>query len=131
MPSPAVGAGRVRCGHAAAAVNFPDVLLIGDEYQISLPAPFVPGSEFAGEIVELADDADQFAAGDRVSGTVGLAAVQLGVALGASVTAVASTNEARRRCALRRPPRRQPSPGQPEGRARRHGEQVPLQDGSQ
>ncbi|KUH94070.1 NADPH:quinone oxidoreductase family protein [Mycobacterium sp. IS-1556] len=156
QPSPAVGAGRVRVRVRAAAVNFPDVLLIGDEYQISVPPPFVPGSEFAGEIVELGDNADKFAVGDRVSGAVlcgafaeevavpaaglahtpdsvddrtaaafgvayrtayhtlrsmariqrgdelivlgagggvGLAAVQLGVALGASVTAVASTAE--------------------------------------
>ncbi len=140
----------------AAAVNFPDVLLIADEYQISVPPPFVPGSEFAGVIVETGDGTEGFAVGDRVNGTglygafaeevvvpaaglsripdgvdertaaafgvayrtayhtlrsmalvqdgdelivlgagggVGLAAVQLGVQLGASVTAVASSTE--------------------------------------
>ena len=45
------GPGR-GCGSAAAAVNFPDVLLVADEYQISVPPPFVPGSEFAGVIDE-------------------------------------------------------------------------------
>jgi NADPH2:quinone reductase len=144
----------VRVG--AAAVNFPDVLLIANEYQVSVPPPFVPGSEFAGVIVETGDGTDGFAVGDRVTGTgmfgafaeevavptagltripdgiddrtaaafgvayrtayhtlrsmarvepgdelivlgsgggVGLAAVQLGVLLGASVTAVASSAE--------------------------------------
>jgi len=156
QPSPTVAAGQVRVRVGAAAVNFPDVLLIANEYQISVPPPFVPGSEFAGVIVETGDGADGFAVGDRVTGTgmygafaqevaapaaglaripdgvddrtaaafgvayrtayhtlrsmarvqagdelivlgagggVGLAAVQLGVQLGASVTAVASSAE--------------------------------------
>ncbi|TPG33122.1 NADPH:quinone oxidoreductase family protein [Mycolicibacterium hodleri] len=148
-------------GHAmvrvqAAAVNFPDVLLIADRYQISVPPPFVPGSEFAGVIEQLTSEAVGFAVGDRVVGAglcgafaervtvatagltripegvaaptaaafgvayrtahhtlrsvarvspgdelivlgagggVGLAAVQLGVAIGARVTAVASSRE--------------------------------------
>jgi NADPH2:quinone reductase len=154
--APAVGAGEVRIRVGAAAVNFPDVLLVADRYQISVPTPFVPGSEFAGEIVEIGDRVEEFAVGDRVTGTglhgafaeevvmpvavlspvpegvddrtaaafgvayrtayhalrsvahvesgdelvvlgagggVGLAAVQLGVALGASVAAVASSDE--------------------------------------
>jgi NADPH2:quinone reductase len=156
QPSPAVAPEQVRVKVGAAAVNFPDVLLIANEYQISVPPPFVPGSEFAGVIVETGDDAGGFAAGERVTGTglfgafaeevvvpaaglaripdgvddrtaaafgvayrtayhtlrsmarvrqgdelvvlgagggVGLAAVQLGVQLGASVTAVASSAE--------------------------------------
>jgi NADPH2:quinone reductase len=154
--SPEVEAGQVRVRVGAAAVNFPDVLLIANEYQISVPPPFVPGSEFAGVIVETGDGAGGFEVGDRVTGTglygafaeevvvptagltripdgvddrtavafgvayrtayhtlrsmarllegdelivlgagggVGLAAVQLGVQLGASVTAVASSDE--------------------------------------
>jgi NADPH2:quinone reductase len=156
QPSPEVSPGHVRVKVAAAAVNFPDVLLIANEYQISVPPPFVPGSEFAGVIVETGDGADGFGVGDRVTGTglygafaeevmvpaaalsripdgvdertaaafgvayrtayhalrsmarvqegdelvvlgagggVGLAAVQLGVQLGVSVTAVASSTE--------------------------------------
>jgi len=156
QPSPTVARGQVRVKVGAAAVNFPDVLLIADEYQISVPPPFVPGSEFAGVIVETGERADGFAVGDLVTGTglygafaeevvvpaaglsripdgvdertaaafgvayrtayhtlrstarvqegdelivlgagggVGLAAVQLGVQLGASVTAVASSAE--------------------------------------
>jgi NADPH2:quinone reductase len=155
-PEPKREAGQVVVRVDAAAVNFPDVLLIADEYQVSVPPPFVPGSEFAGVVIESAGDTSGFAVGDRVTctgmfgafaervavnaaalapipdgvdaltaaafgvahrtayhtlrsmacvsagdelvvlgagGGVGLAAVQLGVALGARVTAVASSEE--------------------------------------
>ena len=49
-PSPTVARGHVRVRVGVAAVNFPDVLLIANECQISVPPPFVPGSEFAGVI---------------------------------------------------------------------------------
>ena len=154
MPAPAVGAGQVRVRVGAAAVNFPDVLFIADQYQLSVPVPFVPGSEFAGVVAEVGAGVSGVSVGDRVMGTttagafaeevvvpassvslvpsgvpdasaaafgvahrtayhvlrsvarvrpgerlvvlgagggVGLAAVQLGTLLGASVTAVASS----------------------------------------
>ncbi len=132
------------------------MLLIANDYQVSVPPPFVPGSEFAGVVDEVGSEVTDFAVGDRVTGTgmfgafaeqvavapavlaripdgvdartaaafgvahrtayhllrsmaqvtsgdelivlgagggVGLAAVQLGVALGANVTAVASSTE--------------------------------------
>ncbi|MFD3811859.1 NADPH:quinone oxidoreductase family protein [Rhodococcus sp. NPDC058639] len=154
LPSQPLAPGQVRVRVGAAAVNFPDVLLVANKYQISVPPPFVPGSEYAGVVTEIAGDTGEFTVGDRVTGTslvgafaeevvaptaslkaipdgiddrtaasfgvahrtayhtlrsvarlqpaerlvvlgagggVGLAAVQLGVALGASVTAVASS----------------------------------------
>src|SRR5215470_12876689 len=60
QPSPELAPGQVRVRVGAAAVNFPDVLLIANQYQISVPPPFVPGSEFAGVIAET---------GERVTGT--------------------------------------------------------------
>ncbi|MDF3339605.1 NADPH:quinone oxidoreductase family protein [Mycolicibacterium septicum] len=156
LPSPPIASGQVRVQVGAAAVNFPDVLLVADQYQITVPVPFIPGSEFAGVVTEVAGDTDGFAVGDRVTGTglfgafaeqvcvataglaripdgvddptaaafgvahrtayhtlrsvartrpgddvivlgagggVGLAAVQLATALGARVTAVASSDE--------------------------------------
>jgi NADPH2:quinone reductase len=153
---PALGPGEVRVRIGAAAVNFPDVLLVAGTYQLTAPTPFIPGSEFAGVVAEVATDVDHVAVGDRVSGTalvgafaeetvvaagslspipaamglfdaaaagvahrtafhvlrsvarlaagdqlvvlgagggVGLAAVQLGAVLGATVTAVASSQE--------------------------------------
>ncbi|MGE2835228.1 NADPH:quinone oxidoreductase family protein [Mycobacterium sp. SMC-4] len=69
-PTPSVGAGLVRVRVGAAAVNFPDVLLVADAYQVSVPTPFVPGSEFAGEVVETGSGVEGFRKGDRVAGTV-------------------------------------------------------------
>jgi NADPH:quinone reductase len=69
LPSPALGSGQVRVRVSAAAVNYPDVLLVADRYQVSVPPPFVVGSEFAGVVVETADDSEGFAVGDRVTGT--------------------------------------------------------------
>ncbi|MBY0286878.1 MAG: NADPH:quinone oxidoreductase family protein [Mycobacteriaceae bacterium] len=68
QPTPAVAAGQVRVRVAAAAVNFPDVLLIAGQYQVTVPVPFVPGSEFAGVIVETGSDTIGFTVGDRVTG---------------------------------------------------------------
>ncbi|OBB55916.1 NADPH:quinone oxidoreductase [Mycobacterium sp. 852013-51886_SCH5428379] len=67
---PTPGAGQVRVRVRAAAVNYPDVLLIAGRYQATVPPPFVPGSEFAGEVVEIGDGVGGFTVGDRVGGTV-------------------------------------------------------------
>jgi NADPH2:quinone reductase len=70
MPRPELMAGQARVRVAAAAVNFPDVLVVANKYQVSVPVPFIPGSEFAGVIVDVADAVDGFTAGDQVMGTV-------------------------------------------------------------
>ncbi|MDQ1701141.1 MAG: NADPH:quinone reductase [Frankiaceae bacterium] len=156
VPAPELGAGQARVEVHAAAVNFPDVLVVANKYQVSVPPPFIPGSEYAGIVTEVAPDVTSVAVGDRVFGAVligafaeqvvanagsltripdgvnvrdaaafgvahrtayhslrsiartssgdqvivlgagggvGLAAVQLAVTLGTSVTAVASTEE--------------------------------------
>ena len=69
VEAPSLAAGQVRVAVAAAAVNFPDVLIVADSYQVSAPTPFVPGSEFAGVVTEIADDVSSVAVGDRVMGT--------------------------------------------------------------
>ncbi len=69
LPAPEVGPGQVRVAVGAAAVNFPDVLIVAGEYQIEVPTPFVPGSELAGVVEEVADDVTEVAVGDRVFGT--------------------------------------------------------------
>lgn len=66
---PALGPGDVRVAVHAAAVNFPDVLLVANRYQLKVPTPFVPGSEFAGVVIEAGADTSGIAAGDRVFGT--------------------------------------------------------------
>jgi NADPH2:quinone reductase len=69
LPAPVPAAGQVRVRVEAAAVNFPDVLLIADDYQLSIAPPFVPGSEFAGTVVECGLHTTDVAVGDRVRGT--------------------------------------------------------------
>jgi NADPH2:quinone reductase len=69
IDAPSLGAGQVRVGVAAAAVNFPDVLIVADSYQVSAPTPFVPGSEFAGTVTEVAGDVTDVTVGDLVMGT--------------------------------------------------------------
>jgi len=83
-PSPDLADGQVLVRVATAAVNFPDVLLIAGEYQVKVPPPFVPGSEFAGVIIETSGDTGDFVVGDRVTGTgmVGAFAEQVCIGTG-------------------------------------------------
>jgi len=69
VPDPRARRGEVVVDVRAASVNFPDLLVIRNEYQVSLPTPFVPGSEFAGVISEVGPEVDGWREGDRVSGT--------------------------------------------------------------
>jgi NADPH2:quinone reductase len=50
----------------AAGVSFPEVLQTRGEYQVKPPLPFVPGSEVAGIVREVSDDAE-VKPGDRVA----------------------------------------------------------------
>src|SRR6478672_6516134 len=70
LPAPSPGAGEVLVDVAAASVNYPDVLLVRNEYQVSIAPPFTPGSDFAGTVRAVGDGATDFAVGDRVCGTV-------------------------------------------------------------
>jgi NADPH:quinone reductase len=68
-PAPVLAEGQVRVRVGAAAVNFPDVLFMANQYQMTVPVPFIPGSEFAGVITEAGDGVIELAPGDRVMGT--------------------------------------------------------------
>jgi NADPH2:quinone reductase len=56
----------------ACGVNFVDALFVQGLYQIKPSLPFVPGSELAGEIVEVGDDVTGWVVGDRVLASIGL-----------------------------------------------------------
>jgi NADPH2:quinone reductase len=73
VPDPTPGPGQLVVRVRAAAVNFPDVLLIAGKYQVKIPVPFTPGSELAGEVVAAAAGA-AFRPGDRVFGTTAVGA---------------------------------------------------------
>ena len=62
------GPGQLLVRVHAAAVNFPDVLLIAGKYQVKIPPPFTPGSELAGEVVAAGEGA-LFGPGQRVFGS--------------------------------------------------------------
>jgi NADPH2:quinone reductase len=66
LPSPRPGPGQVVVAVKAASVNFPDVLIIQNKYQVKPPLPFSPGSELAGVIKELGKDVSGWKEGDKV-----------------------------------------------------------------
>lgn len=63
---PAVGAEEVKVALHAAAVNFPDILMVQGKYQFTPPLPFSPGFEGAGEVLEVGANVIEFQKGDRV-----------------------------------------------------------------
>jgi NADPH:quinone reductase len=88
-PSAPLGDDQVRVRIGAAAVNFPDVLFVANQYQVTAPVPFVPGSEFAGVVAEAGSSVTGFGAGDRVFGTTMVGAFAEEVVVGAgSLTAI-------------------------------------------
>jgi NADPH2:quinone reductase len=81
MPDPDPGAGEIVVRIEGASVNFPDTLFIQNKYQISVPVPFTPGSEFVGRVISVAPDVEEVKAGDHVMGAamVGAYAEQIAV----------------------------------------------------
>jgi len=63
---PVAGRGEILVDIRAAGLNFPDVLLVGGQYQVKTPPPFIPGHEAAGIVAAVGEGADRFAVGDRV-----------------------------------------------------------------
>ncbi|MBR0937385.1 NADPH:quinone oxidoreductase family protein [Bradyrhizobium jicamae] len=57
--------GEVRVAIRAAGINFPDILMAAGEYQLKPPLPFTPGSEAAGDVVEV-NEAAGVTVGDKV-----------------------------------------------------------------
>jgi NADPH2:quinone reductase len=68
VPDPVPADGEVLIAVHAAALNYPDVLLIQDLYQMHPPRPFSPGSEVAGIVEAVGAGVIGFAPGDRVIG---------------------------------------------------------------
>lgn len=89
VADPSPGPGEVVVAIEAAAVNFPDVLIVANQYQVSVPPPFTPGSELAGTVVAVGDGVDALVAGDRAFGSVMVGAFAEQVAVAAtSLTAL-------------------------------------------
>jgi NADPH2:quinone reductase len=66
VESPTPGPGEVVISVKASGVNFPDVLIIQNKYQVKPPLPFSPGSEVAGVIKTVGENVTHVAPGDEV-----------------------------------------------------------------
>jgi len=68
LPDPVAGANEAVVAIRAAAINFPDLLIIENRYQVSIPVPFTPGSEFAGVVLSVGNNVSNVKPGDLVMG---------------------------------------------------------------
>ena len=71
LPDPMAGPGELLVRVRACAINYPDVLIIEDKYQMRPPRPFAPGGEVAGEVESVGDGVEGWAPGDRVIAVTG------------------------------------------------------------
>ncbi|MFH7044282.1 NADPH:quinone oxidoreductase family protein [Paucibacter sp. JuS9] len=71
LPLPEPAAGQIRVAIKAASLNFPDLLIIENKYQMKPPLPFVPGTEFAGVVDAVGEGVKGFKPGDAVAAFAG------------------------------------------------------------
>ena len=64
VPEP--GPEEIRIKIAAAALNYPDGLMIADRYQVIQKRPYIPSGEFAGTIDAMGQEVKGLRPGDRV-----------------------------------------------------------------
>jgi NADPH2:quinone reductase len=67
LPTPEPQAGEVRVAIRSASLNFPDLLIVQNKYQMKPPLPFVPGSEYSGVIEALGEGVTGLKVGDAVA----------------------------------------------------------------
>ena len=76
LPTPSPKAGEVLIEIKAASLNFPDLLIVQNKYQMKPLLPFVPGSEYAGVVQAVGVSVTHLKVGQHVaclSGTGGFA----------------------------------------------------------
>jgi NADPH2:quinone reductase len=75
LPTPQPKAGEVLVAIKAASLNFPDLLIVQNKYQMKPPLPFVPGSEYAGVVEAVGEGVTHLKVGQNgvacLSGTGG------------------------------------------------------------
>nr|WP_315495240.1 NADPH:quinone oxidoreductase family protein [uncultured Rhodoferax sp.] len=74
LPTPQPKAGEVLLEIKAASLNFPDILIVQNKYQMKPALPFVPGSEYAGIVQAVGEGVTHLKVGQPVaclSGTGG------------------------------------------------------------
>jgi len=67
VTTPLPGDSEVRVRIEAASLNFPDLLIVQNKYQMKPALPFVPGSEYAGTIDAVGAGVDHLTIGQRVA----------------------------------------------------------------
>ena len=67
LPTPIPQPGEVRVAVAAASLNFPDLLIVQNKYQMKPPLPFVPGAEFAGVVEAVGEGVTHLKVGQNVA----------------------------------------------------------------
>lgn len=71
VPAASAGKGEVVLQVKAVGVNYPDVLIIQDQYQFKPERPFSPGGEVSGIVKSLGEGVTTLKVGDRVIGSTG------------------------------------------------------------
>jgi NADPH2:quinone reductase len=72
VPTPQPQPGEVRVAIRAASLNFPDLLIVQNKYQVKPTLPFVPGSEYAGVVDAVGDGVTHLRVGDAVAAFGGM-----------------------------------------------------------
>ena len=83
LPELLPGPGELVVRVHAAAVNYPDVLIIEDKYQFKPSRPFSPGGEIAGEVSAVGEGVEGWAVGDRLIAVPGHGGLAQSVAISA------------------------------------------------
>ena len=71
VPDPKPSPGELLVRVRACAINYPDVLIIEDKYQLKPPRPFAPGGEIAGEVQAVGEGVEGWSRGDRLIAVTG------------------------------------------------------------
>ena len=71
LPTPEPKAGEVLVEIKAASLNFPDLLIVQNKYQMKPPLPFVPGSEYAGVVRAVGEGVTHLQVGQNVASLTG------------------------------------------------------------
>lgn len=84
LHDPVPSAGELLVRVHAAAINYPDVLIIEDKYQLKPPRPFAPGGEIAGEVISVGEGVTDWQPGDRLIAVPGFGGLVEKIVISAS-----------------------------------------------
>jgi len=83
VPSPSIKPNQALVQVKACGVNYPDFLIIQDQYQFKPERPFSPGGEVSGIVTAVGDEVTHVKVGQRVLGSAGWGGMAEEVALDA------------------------------------------------